>query len=83
MADVVKVAEGSLHSINVAHSEVWNAVFFEEGLNTLADFRVTELRHGREKVVLDLEVEVRHPPVNPSESTRIDVHGVASGVDYP
>jgi hypothetical protein len=41
---------------------------------------VPELRHGREEVVLDLEVEVRHPPVDKAEGPRVDVHRVVRRV---
>ena len=37
----------------------------EELLDAGRDVLVLELGHGREEVVLDLEVEVRHPPVAP------------------
>eukprot|EP00465_Bigelowiella_longifila_P004384 CAMPEP_0185276546 /NCGR_PEP_ID=MMETSP1359-20130426/56412_1 /TAXON_ID=552665 /ORGANISM="Bigelowiella longifila, Strain CCMP242" /LENGTH=384 /DNA_ID=CAMNT_0027870255 /DNA_START=157 /DNA_END=1312 /DNA_ORIENTATION=- len=83
VADVVEVVEGDLHRLRVGGLQVGDPVLLKELLDPLRDDRVAELGHGREEVVLDLEVEVRHPPVHPLERTGFDVHGVPGRVYHP
>ena len=42
---------------------------------------LTELRHGGEEVVLDLEIEISHPPVG--QPMVVDVDRMARRGDYP
>jgi len=44
---------------------------------------VSELRHRGEQVVLDLEVEVTHPPTHEVEWARGHIHGVHCGISNP
>ena len=44
---------------------------------------MTELRHAREQVVLDLEVQVSHPPVDDLEWTGVHIHGVIRSISDP
>ena len=55
--------EGAADALHVRARVVLNAVLLEKGLDARRDLGVVVLRHRREEVVLDLEVEVRHPPV--------------------
>mmetsp|Transcript_15241 Transcript_15241/g.20123 ORF Transcript_15241/g.20123 Transcript_15241/m.20123 type:complete len:203 (-) Transcript_15241:620-1228(-) len=48
---------------------------------TRRNFRVAELRHRREQVVLNLKVEETHPPVAPP--ALVNIHSVESCIAHP
>ena len=73
-ADLVEVAERRAHGVPVASLVVLEAVLLEELLDARRDHRVAELRHAGEQMVLDLEVQVAHPPVDELERVGIDFH---------
>ena len=43
---------------------VLQSMLGEESLDARSDFRVIDLRHGREQMVLNLEVQVPHEPIH-------------------
>mmetsp|Transcript_33729 Transcript_33729/g.54302 ORF Transcript_33729/g.54302 Transcript_33729/m.54302 type:complete len:370 (-) Transcript_33729:149-1258(-) len=83
MSDVIEVVEGDSHRLRVRGLQVRDAVLGEELLHPLRDDWVAELRHRREEVVLDLEVEVAHPPVDPLKGAGLHVHRVSRSVHDP
>lgn len=83
VAHIVQVGESDLHSFHVTSLVILKVVLFQKGLHSWRNHRMTELRHGREQVVFDLEVEVTHPPVDELERSWLDVHRVDGSVADP
>ena len=81
MADGVQVRERLPQAREVGPHVVHQAVGLEERPHARRDVLVLELGHRREEVVLDLEVQVGHPPV--AQGTGRDVRGVLRGVLDP
>ena len=79
----MKVPKGDLHSLDVAALVVHQAMFLEECLDARRYDGHVQLRHGGEQVVLDLEVEVAHPPINEVEWPWRYVHRVDGCVAHP
>jgi len=63
-ADVLQVLKRISKARKVAASVVVEPVLLEQSLNAQRGLGMAELRHGREHVVLNLEIQVRHPPVH-------------------
>jgi len=53
-------------------------MLLKERLDPRANDGMSVLRHRWEEMVLNLVVEVAHPPINPLEGTRRHIHGVDS-----
>ncbi len=70
-----------MHGFPVAVGDIGNVMFLGQGLNTLVNSRMSELRHGGEQVVLNLVVQVAHPPV--TEEGWSDVRSMNKGVLDP
>jgi len=81
ISHIVKVAEGGGETLCVGANVINHAVLLEKRLDPGDDERVPELGHAGEEVMLDLEVEVAHPPVAPPRGR--DVGGVVGGVEDP
>ena len=81
--DLAKVRERRLHRLHVAALVVLQPVLLEERLDPRGDDGVAELRHAGEQVVLDLEVQVAHPPGDEVQRTGGHIHGVNSRVSDP
>mmetsp|Transcript_11663 Transcript_11663/g.30822 ORF Transcript_11663/g.30822 Transcript_11663/m.30822 type:complete len:348 (+) Transcript_11663:453-1496(+) len=77
----LQVRKAIMHRFQVSAAVVLHAVLLEHRANARGDDRVAVLRHGGEEVVLNLEVEVRHPPVAPPRA--VHVHRVDCGVAHP
>ena len=56
-------------------------MFFKKLFDPWIHLRKPELRTLREQMMLDLKVEIRHPPVG--EKMTFDIHGVFAGVFRP
>merc|ERR1711865_699564 len=81
IANLVQVPERVRHGRHVATVVILQAVLLKQGLDSVRNARVPVLGHVGEEVVLDLEVEVRHPPVG--EPVVLAVGGVVGGVLHP
>lgn len=60
---------------------VLDAMFSKQGLHSHGSFRVVVLGHRWEQVMLNLEVEVSHPPI--ADGASIAVHGMLSRILDP
>jgi hypothetical protein len=82
-SNVVEVLESDTHCFPISSLVILQAMIFEELLNTRRDHRMAELRHAWEQVVLNLEVQVTHPPIDKGEWSWLDIHGIDSTVSDP
>ena len=53
---------------------VLQSMFGKEPFDARANFRVIDLRHGGEQMMLDLEVQVPHEPIH--QEIGADIHGM-------
>ena len=81
LADLVEVCESVTQAAEVTTAVVLEVVLLEELADELVEFNEFVLGHGGEEVVLDLVVEVPHPPVG--EEVWGDVHSVVGSVLSP
>mmetsp|Transcript_31640 Transcript_31640/g.75290 ORF Transcript_31640/g.75290 Transcript_31640/m.75290 type:complete len:213 (+) Transcript_31640:206-844(+) len=81
VADLPQVEEGDAHALGVGPHVVLDAVLLEESTHARRDLRVAVLRHAGEEVMLDLEVEIGHPPVAPPAARAVG--RVVGGVERP
>ena len=81
--DLVQIFKCDYHGISIISFIVMNVMLRKKLLDSARYLRVTELRHTGEQVVLDLVVQVRHPPVDEVERSRSHIHGMDCSVSYP
>jgi len=70
----MKVSKGLSHSMEVSTNVILQSMAFKQGLHLRGELDELVLRHGGEEVVLDLEVQVPHPPV--AQPVGGDIDGV-------
>ena len=81
LTNFVEVGKGLVQALEVPTAVVLQVVLLKEGADTGVELHKLVLGHGGEEVVLDLVVEVAHPPV--SEEMGGDVDGVVGAVLGP
>mmetsp|Transcript_15609 Transcript_15609/g.31654 ORF Transcript_15609/g.31654 Transcript_15609/m.31654 type:complete len:491 (-) Transcript_15609:323-1795(-) len=81
VGDVPQVAEHRTQSLDVGHGLVLHSVLLAELSGPLDDLGLLVLGHRGEQVVLNLTVEVAHPPVH--KPVAVHVHRVIDSVLSP
>ena len=81
--DLVQVLESHTQRLQIGALIVFETVLLEKGLHTRRDLRMAELRHAREQVMFNLEIQVTHPKVDEVEGSGIHVHGVDCSIANP
>lgn len=71
LTHIVKIEESLKETAEVRASIIVQAMLLKEFLHPLACLRMPELRHRGKQVVLDLEIQVRHPPVGDGMAVQI------------
>jgi hypothetical protein len=82
-SNLVEVLKSDAHCFPITSLVILQAMIFKELLDTRGDHRMAELRHAWEQVVLNLEVQVTHPPIDKGEWPWLDIHGIDSTISDP
>ena len=69
------------NGFKISHAYIFFSMFFKKLFDPWIHLRKPELRTLREQMMLDLKVEIRHPPVG--EKMTFDIHGVFAWVFRP
>ena len=69
------------NGFKISHANIFFSMFFKKLFDPWIHLRKPELRTLREQMMLDLKVEIRHPPVG--EKMTFDIHGVFAWVFRP
>jgi len=72
VTNIVEVLEGVVHGLEIGHGVVVQTMLLAQSLDTGRGLGLTELRHVGEQVVLDLEVQVAHDPVDKDVVGNVD-----------
>jgi hypothetical protein len=77
----MKVFKGGSKTLPIRADVINQSVTLEESLDPWGDESVPKLGHAGKEVMLNLEIEITHPPITPPG--RSDVGGVVRGVANP
>ena len=79
----MQVGEGDSHGFHIGALVILEVVFLKQGAHAWRDDRVAELGHRWVQVVLDLEIQKTHPPVDEFKGTGRYIHGVDRSIAHP